>query len=110
MDSRSSPDKSPESYEPRFAPIPLLSRAGFARLRGEWNAAMCNRTHFLYRIDMWTIDGQKVIEHLAGVEDFQVAMAAYRAACERWPGTAITLRRGAQVIETPIRPRQETLA
>ena len=74
------------------------------------SAPMTTRTHFLYRIDMWTIDGEKVIEHLAGVEDFQVAMATYRAACERWPGTAITLRRGARVIEAPIRPRQETLA
>src|SRR5262245_48264634 len=52
-------------------------------------------------------DGQSVIEHLAGVEDFQVAMATYRAACERWPGTVITLRQGAQVIESPIRLRQE---
>ena len=53
---------------------------------------MSNRTHyqFLYRVDMWTIDGKKVIEHLAGAEDFKVAMATYRAACERWPGTAIT--------------------
>ena len=68
---------------------------------------MSNRTDydFLYRVDMWTIDGEKVIEHLAGIEDFQVAMATYRAACERWPGTAITLRQGARVIESPIRPR-----
>jgi len=68
---------------------------------------MSTRIHFLYRIDMWTIDGQSVIEHLAGVEDSQVAMATYRAACERWPGTVITLRQGARVIESPIRLRQE---
>jgi hypothetical protein len=58
-----------------------------------------NRTHFLYRIDMWTIDGEQIIEHLAGIEDAQLAMATYRAAVERWPGTAITLRQGARVIE-----------
>jgi hypothetical protein len=52
---------------------------------------MSTRFHFLYRIDMWSIDGAKVIEHLAGAEDFQVAMATYRAACERWPGMPITL-------------------
>jgi hypothetical protein len=34
-----------------------------------------------------------------GVEDYQVALATYRAACERWPGTPITLRQGARVIE-----------
>jgi len=28
----------------------------------------------------------------AGVEDYQVALATYRAACERWPGIPITLR------------------
>jgi hypothetical protein len=56
------------------------------------------RTHFLDRIDMWTIDGEHVIEHLAGIEDLQLAMTTYRAACQRWPGTVITLRQGAQVI------------
>jgi hypothetical protein len=34
------------------------------------------------------------IPHVAGVEDYQVALATYRAACERWPGTPITLRQG----------------
>ena len=46
--------------------------------------ATVTRTHFLYRIDMWTIDGEQVIEHLAGVEDFQLAMESYHAACKRW--------------------------
>jgi hypothetical protein len=64
-----------------------------------------NRTHFLYRIDMWTIDGEHVIEHLAGIEDFQLAMVTYRAACTRWPGAAITLRQGAKVIEDNRRER-----
>jgi hypothetical protein len=49
------------------------------------------------------------MEQLAGIEDFQVALATYRAACERWPGTAITLRQGERLIESPVRPRQETL-
>jgi hypothetical protein len=30
------------------------------------------------------------VEHVAGVEDYQVALATYRAACERWPGTRST--------------------
>ena len=34
------------------------------------------RTHFAHRIDLWDADGENVIEHLAGVEDPQVAMAA----------------------------------
>ena len=28
-----------------------------------------NRTQFLYRIDMWTVDGEHVIEHLAGITE-----------------------------------------
>ena len=42
--------------------------------------------------------GQNIIEHLAGVEGFEVAEAAYRAAVKRWPRAAITLRAGARVI------------
>jgi hypothetical protein len=48
---------------------------------------------------MWIIDGEHVIEHLAGIEDAQLALATYQAACKRWPGTGITLRQGAKVIE-----------
>jgi hypothetical protein len=43
--------------------------------------------------------GENVIEHLAGVEDLQVAKATYLAACQRWPGTPMTLRQGTRVIE-----------
>ena len=49
------------------------------------------RTLFAYRIELWTADGESIVEHLAGVEDFQLALAAYRAAVERWPGP-FTLR------------------
>jgi len=47
----------------------------------------------------------EVVEHVAGVEDYQVALATFRAACERWPGTPITLRQGARVIEDSRRLR-----
>ena len=50
------------------------------------------RTHFVYRIDIWTNDGKNILEHLAGVENLIVARAAYRIACERWPNARITLR------------------
>jgi hypothetical protein len=50
---------------------------------------MKDRKHFTHRIDMWDDDGENVIEYLAGVEDFEVAKATYRAACRRWPGAAI---------------------
>ena len=63
------------------------------------------RTHFTFRIDLWNPDGESIVEHIAGVEDYQVALATYRAAVERWPGGAITLRQGARVIEDSRRLR-----
>ena len=44
------------------------------------------------------------MEHVAGVEDYQVALATFRA-CERRPGIPITLRHGARVIEDSRRLR-----
>jgi hypothetical protein len=46
-----------------------------------------------------TPDGESVVEHIAGIEDYQLALVTFRAACQRWPGTPITLRQGARVIE-----------
>ena len=66
---------------------------------------MTTRTHFTFRIDLWTADGESIVEHVAGVEDYQFALATYRAACERWPGVPITLRQGARVIEDSRRLR-----
>jgi len=37
-----------------------------------------------------------IVEHVAGIEDYQVALATYRAACERWPGTPTTLATAAE--------------
>jgi hypothetical protein len=35
----------------------------------------------------------------AGVEDYQIVLATYRAACERWPSSAITLCQRSRVTE-----------
>ena len=51
-----------------------------------------DRKRFSLESTMWDDDGENVLKHLAGVEDFDIAMAAYRAACLRWPGAAITIR------------------
>src|SRR5262249_13718960 len=57
------------------------------------------RTHFAFRVDTWTPDGESIVKHVAGVEDYQVALATYRAA------TPITLRQGGRVIEDSRRLR-----
>ena len=60
---------------------------------------MNGRTNFAHRIDMWNDDGETIVEQLAGIDDCELAMAAYQFAVERWPKTAITLRQGARVIK-----------
>jgi glucose-6-phosphate 1-dehydrogenase len=39
------------------------------------------------------------------VEDYQVALATFLAACQRWSGIPITLRQGARVLEDSRRVR-----
>jgi hypothetical protein len=56
------------------------------------------RTHFTHRVDKWDDADENIMEHLAGVEDFEVAEATYRAAAKRWPKAVIILRQGARVI------------
>jgi hypothetical protein len=43
--------------------------------------------------------GDSIFEHVVGSEDFEVAVAAYFAACQRWPKAKITLRQGARVVK-----------
>jgi hypothetical protein len=64
---------------------------------------------FAFRIDRWTDDGEDIAEHLAGADDFQVAMATYHAARKRWPKAAMTLRQDRWVIEDSRRTRIATL-
>jgi hypothetical protein len=56
---------------------------------------MKTRTYFAFRIDVWDDSGDSIFEH----KDFEVAVAAYFAACQRWPKAKITLRRGARVVK-----------
>ena len=66
---------------------------------------MKTRTHFTFRVDTWTSDGENIVEHVAGVEDYEVALATYRAACQRWPSAPVTLRQAPRVIEDSRRLR-----
>ena len=57
------------------------------------------RTYFAFRIDVWDDAGNSIFEHVVGAEDFEVAVAAYFAACQRWPKAKITLRQAARVVK-----------
>ena len=39
---------------------------------------MKTKTHFAFRVDIWDFTGDSIIEHVAGVDDFEVAEATYR--------------------------------
>ena len=59
---------------------------------------MKTKTHFAFRIDAWDADGNSVVEHLAGLDDHGMAVAAYWAAVTAKPKEKITLRQGARVM------------
>ena len=59
---------------------------------------MQTKTHFAFRIDVWDDAGLSIVDHVAGVDDFEAAVATYRAALVRWPGARITLRQGIRVV------------
>jgi hypothetical protein len=56
------------------------------------------KTHFAFRADIWDAAADNIIEHIAGVDDFEVAVATYWAAVARWPTARITLRQGIRVV------------
>jgi len=46
------------------------------------------RTHFTFRVDTWTPDGESIVEHVVGVEDYQVAQRRRSQASTRSPLTS----------------------
>src|SRR5262249_46062898 len=60
-------------------------------------AMAVTRTHFTFRVDTWTPDGESVVEHVAGVEDYQVALAT----CEP---RDLARSNGANLAETDLAP------
>jgi hypothetical protein len=59
---------------------------------------MKTKTQFQFRIDLWDSNGDNALEHIAGLDDFEVATAAYRAALTRWPNSRVILRQGARTV------------
>jgi len=38
---------------------------------------MKTKTYFAFRVDIWDAAGDNIVEHVAGVDDFEVAGATY---------------------------------
>ena len=60
-------------------------------------APMANHPHTIDRWDDAT--GENLIEQIAAVGDYLVALETYRAAVKRWPKDKITLRNRTRVLE-----------
>jgi predicted kinase len=56
---------------------------------------MKTKTYFTFRVDVWDSAANSIVEHIAGIDDFEVAQATYWAAVARW---RITLRQGIRVV------------
>jgi hypothetical protein len=50
------------------------------------------RTHFPFRIDVWTANGESIVEHVAGVKDYELA---HRKACPTRPNQGMSEGPGA---------------
>jgi hypothetical protein len=59
---------------------------------------MKTKTYFAFRIDVWDSSGDNLTEHLAGLEDYAMAVAAYWVAIQSRPKDKITLRQDARVV------------
>jgi hypothetical protein len=60
------------------------------------NWAMAVTRAHTFRIDLWTSDGESIVEHVADVKDYQVALATSTPPPNAGPGTPVTLRQGAR--------------
>jgi hypothetical protein len=59
---------------------------------------MKTKTHFAFRMDAWDGGGNEIVEHLAGLDNYGMAVGAYWAAVAEKPKEKITLRQSARVV------------
>ena len=59
---------------------------------------MKTKAQFQFRLDLCDVDGNEVLEQIAGIDDFKVAMGAYQDALTRWPHARVILRHGARTV------------
>src|SRR5215469_9042382 len=53
------------------------------------------RTHFTFRIDTWTkADSHSIVEYIAGVEDYELALGTFRLALRKLARHPVTSRLG----------------
>jgi hypothetical protein len=76
----------------------LLVPSGARGLHCRAGGTVKTKTYFSFRVDVWDEAGNSIVEHVAGIDDFETAVATYWGAIRRWPKAKITLRQGARVL------------
>ena len=56
--------------------------------------SMKTRTYFVFRVDIWDTTGDNMVEHVVGLDDFEIAEATYRVAVARGPAARISRASG----------------
>jgi len=58
------------------------------------------KRHFAFTIDIWDDVGDSIIKHVASIDNFEAARAAYvEEVVKQWPAARIMLRQGARVVK-----------
>jgi hypothetical protein len=63
------------------------------------------KTHFSLRTDIWDDAGGNIVEHVVGVDDFEVAEATYRAPVACWPAARIGVRQSTRIVHESFEQR-----
>jgi len=57
------------------------------------------KRRFAFTIDIWDDVADSIIKHVASIDNFESACAAYVEVVKRWPAARIMLRQGARVVK-----------
>ena len=68
-------------------------------LMGPRRRGLKTKANFRFRIDLWDASAGTILAHVAGIDDLEMAMAAYRVALTRWPNSRVILRKGERTVE-----------
>jgi hypothetical protein len=57
------------------------------------------KRRFAFTIDIWDDVADDIIKHVASIDNFEAACAAYEEVVKQWPAARIILRQGARVVK-----------
>jgi hypothetical protein len=57
------------------------------------------KRRFAFTIDIWDDVADSILKHVASIDNFEAACAAYGEVVKQWPAARIMLRQGARVVK-----------